>query len=88
MSMTANFEQERLARDQLILEAMHKISCPTLVVRGERSDVFSDEKAAAFAAAMPDGCWVKVARAGHTIQTDNPAGLLDALTPFLKKIIP
>jgi pimeloyl-ACP methyl ester carboxylesterase len=86
MQMTANFMQERLARAKQILDDVHKISCPTLVLRGERSDVFSDEHASKFAAALPHGRWVKVPNAGHTIQGDNPAGLLEALNPFIKEI--
>ena len=86
MSMAADFVQERLARAKQILADLHQISCPTLVLRGERSDVFSDENASKFAAALPRGRWVKVPDAGHTIQGDNPAGLLAALTPFIREI--
>ena len=86
MSMAADFVQERLARAKQILGDLHRISCPTLVLRGERSDVFSDENASKFAAALPRGRWVKVPDAGHTIQGDNPAGLLAALTPFIREI--
>src|SRR5579885_127926 len=86
MSMVGDFAKERLARAKQILESAHQITCPTLVMRGERSDVFSDEHAAKFAAALPRGRWVKVPNAGHTIQGDNPAGLLEALTPFIREI--
>lgn len=86
MQMTAGFMQERLDRAKQILDDVHKISCPTLVLRGERSDVFGDEHASRFAAALPHGRWVKIANAGHTIQGDNPAGLLEALNPFIKEI--
>lgn len=86
MQMTAGFMEERIARAKQILDDIHKISCPTLVLRGERSDVFSDEHATKFAAALPHGRWVMVPNAGHTIQGDNPAGLLDALYPFIEEI--
>jgi len=59
------------------------IRCPTLVVRGAESDVFLDEHAERFARALPDGRWVRVERAGHTIQGDNPRGLVDELRRFL-----
>ncbi|TMF09430.1 MAG: alpha/beta hydrolase [Chloroflexi bacterium] len=58
------------------------ISCPTLVVRGANSDVFRNEDAAKLAQAVPDGRWVTVENAGHTVQGDNPAGLLAALREF------
>jgi pimeloyl-ACP methyl ester carboxylesterase len=64
------------------------IDCPALVVRGERSDVFSDELAAELAAALPSGRWAVVENAGHTVQGDNPAGLLRVLEPFLAALEP
>ncbi len=82
----ANFNTERVERAKQILEEIHKISCPTLIMRGARSDVFSDENAEKFAAALPTGRWVRVENAGHTIQGDNPRGLLDALRPFIREI--
>ena len=86
MSMTGDFMKERLARARQMLDDAHQITCPTLILRGERSDVFTDENASRFAAAIPHGRWVKVPNAGHTIQGDNPSGLLDALTPFFREI--
>jgi pimeloyl-ACP methyl ester carboxylesterase len=35
---------------------------------------------------LPHGRWVRVEKAGHNVQGDNPAGLLDAMRPFLKEI--
>ncbi|MDX6583451.1 MAG: hypothetical protein QOI10_2635, partial [Solirubrobacterales bacterium] len=32
------------------------------------------------------GRWTEVADAGHTVQGSNPAGLLEALRPFLKEV--
>jgi pimeloyl-ACP methyl ester carboxylesterase len=84
--MSAGFADERIERAKQILEEIHKISCPTLVMRGARSDVFTDENAQKFAKALPHGRWIKVENAGHTIQGDNPRGLLEVLHPFLKEI--
>jgi esterase len=58
------------------------ISCPTLVVRGANSDVFRNEDAAKLARALPDGRCVTIENAGHTVQGDNPGGLLAALREF------
>lgn len=84
--MSPDFAKERIERARQILADIHHISCPTLILRGERSDVFTDANASKFAESLPDGRWVKVADAGHTIQGDNPAGLLKALGPFIKQI--
>jgi pimeloyl-ACP methyl ester carboxylesterase len=62
------------------------ITCPVLVIRGAESDALSDEQAASFAAALPNGRWDKVESAGHTIQGDNPRGLVKVLARFLAEI--
>jgi esterase len=64
----------------------HAVTCPVLVIRGAASEAFSDADAAGFAAALPDGRWVKVEGAGHTVQGDNPVGLVRVLTEFLAEI--
>jgi esterase len=84
--MSPDFMKERIERAKQITAEIHNITCPTLILRGERSDVFSDENASKFAKELPHGRWVKIPNSGHTIQGDNPAGLLDALHPFLKEI--
>ena len=70
-------------RRQELWNDVAKITCPTVVVRGEKSDVFTLEDAAALATALADGRWVEVRGAGHTVQGDNPRGLLEACEPFL-----
>jgi esterase len=67
-------------------QAVPQITCPTLVVRGVLSDVISDEQAEKFVSALPNGRLVRVEKAGHNVQGDNPAGLLTVLQPFLEEI--
>jgi esterase len=81
-----NFQSEHHERKTMIKESASAIVCPTLVLRGERSDVLSDDNAREFAASVPKGRWLRVENAGHTIQGDNPRALLDALEPFLGEI--
>lgn len=59
------------------------IRCPTLVVRGEESDVLGAEGAERFAEALPDGRWVSVPGAGHTVQGDEPRRLTEEIRTFL-----
>jgi pimeloyl-ACP methyl ester carboxylesterase len=63
-----------------------RVTCPTLVVRGGLSDTFFDEDADQFACTLPDARWVRVEGAGHTVQGDNPRGLLEALQRFFSEI--
>jgi esterase len=62
------------------------IGCPTLVVRGAQSDVFHDEDAEKLVRSLPDGRWVKVPDAGHTVQGDNPRDLVRELRKFLADV--
>jgi pimeloyl-ACP methyl ester carboxylesterase len=59
------------------------IDCPTLIVRGTDSDLFSADQAAAFAALVRDAAVATIPDSGHNVQGDNPAGLLAAIRPFL-----
>ena len=70
-------------RRQELWNDVAKITCPTLIVRGEKSDVFTTDDAIALSTALPNGRWVEVAGAGHTVQGDNPRGLLEKCEPFL-----
>src|SRR5262245_42129240 len=69
-----------------IRAAAHCITCPALVVRGARSDVIDHADAAALAAVLPNGRWVEVDGAGHTVQGDNPRGLAEVLGSFLAEV--
>jgi pimeloyl-ACP methyl ester carboxylesterase len=75
-------------RRDLLWSAVDTIECPTLVVRGAESDVFHDEDAERLAGRLRQGRWVRVERAGHTVQGDNPAGLLVPLRAFLSEVAP
>jgi pimeloyl-ACP methyl ester carboxylesterase len=63
-----------------------RITCPCLIVRGSESDILTREAAAAFAETLPDGTWAEVPSSGHTVQGDNPRGLVEVLQPFLARV--
>lgn len=65
---------------------VEKIACPTLVMRGANSDVFSDENAQKLAENLTNGRWERVDNAGHTIQGDNPRAMVGLLREFLGEI--
>jgi pimeloyl-ACP methyl ester carboxylesterase len=73
-------------RRDLLWSAVDRVQCPTLVVRGAQSDVFHDEDAERLATTLARGRWVRVENAGHTVQGDNPAGLLVELRTFLREL--
>jgi pimeloyl-ACP methyl ester carboxylesterase len=80
--------RERAERHQRSWDDVERVTCPTLVVRGGLSDVFHDEDAESFAAALPDGRWVRVENAGHTVQGDNPRELCEKLREFFDSVEP
>ena len=78
-------QETHLAERARLADGLAAIACPTLVVRGGESDVFHDEDAERLAARLPNSRWVKIPRAGHTVQGDNPKGLVAELRGFLAK---
>jgi esterase len=66
-----------------IPEFAKSVTCPTLVVRGGRSEVVDDDSAGKLADALPDGRLEVVADAGHNVQGDQPRALTALLGEFL-----
>lgn len=61
-----------------------RITCPTLIVRGDESDVLSPSIAKRMLETLPDGRLVEIADAGHTVHGDQPEAFLKAVRPFLE----
>jgi len=70
------------AERQGLAEGLAKVTCPALVVRGAESDVFHEEDGERLAQRLPDGRFITIPRAGHTVQGDNPKDLAAALRKF------
>ena len=78
-------DAETYMRDEskALWEALRAVACPTLVVRGAASDVLSADAADRMVdEALEKGQLSTVARAGHSVMTDNPEGLRDAVCSF------
>ena len=65
-------------------ELLKKITVPTLVLRGEESTVLDRDVTERMVKALPQGRFVEIPRAVHTLHEDNPEAVLDALRAFLK----
>ncbi|MET9364471.1 alpha/beta hydrolase [Streptomyces sp. NPDC006632] len=70
------------AIDQLALQLAE---LPVLLVRGGRSRVLPQSIAERLVACVPDAELVVIPDAGHNVQEDNPAALVDALRAFLTR---
>ena len=68
-------------------ESVSKIDCPTLVVRGDRSDLFTQETMGEMQEAIADCETVTIAGAGHLVQGDNPADFVAAVQAWLGRVL-
>jgi pimeloyl-ACP methyl ester carboxylesterase len=79
-------EAEAQERDtaKRLWDALARISCATLVVRGAASDILSPEIADRMVdEVLAKGQLAVVPRAAHSVMTDNPAGFAEAVTGFV-----
>ena len=67
-------------------ECLGKIDCPTLVLRGSRSDIFADETMQRMEQVITDCTTVTISNAGHLVQGDNPAEFLVEVGKFLGRV--
>ena len=68
------------------LADVRKLEMPVLVIRGGDSNVLEQESAERFVAALPDGELKVVPDCGHNVASQNTAGFLAAVKPFLDRI--
>ena len=66
-----------------VADGFHAFAGPTLLVRGERSNILEADAATAFVGALPDARLVEVPDCGHNVHSQNTPGFLDAVAPFL-----
>ena len=62
---------------------LSKISAPTLLLRAEWRPVLPPEMADAVRKLIPNVRFAEVPRAYHHVTLDNPAGFVEAVSPFL-----
>ena len=82
--------RQRGRRDNLwspeqLWECWRRIDCPTLVTRGDRSDIFADETLQRMGQEIADCTTVTVSNAGHLVQGDNPPEFLAAARAHLDR---
>ncbi len=66
-------------------DCWRRIDCPTLVTRGDRSDIFSGDTMQRMGREIPDCRTVTIANAGHLVQGDNPPDFLAAAQEHLAR---
>jgi esterase len=83
-NMNREYERDRL-RERF--RQATRVKCPTLIVRGGLSDVFTNEDGQKLAQEFSNGHYAQVGEAGHTVQGDNPRVLTQVLTQFLEQVL-
>ena len=66
-------------------DCVKRIDCPTLVTRGDRSDIFATETMDRMREDIADCTCVTIANAGHLVQGDNPVDFLAAARVHLAR---
>lgn len=78
-------DPDRLPRQDaaVLWDLVGRIRAPSLVVRGEQSDVLDPGIADKMAGILPQGSVVTIPGAGHSVMGDNPPAFLAAVERFL-----
>ena len=66
-------------------ECGEAVDCPSLVVRGSRSDIFAEETLAKMGQVMTDCTTETIKDAGHLVQGDNPVDFIAAAQGILSR---
>ena len=64
--------------------ALRSITCPALVLRGEHSPILDRDVAERMGKELPNGRFVEIPRAVHTLHEDNPDAVVATLKDFLE----
>ena len=75
--------EHRERDDRFSFDDAAQIRQPVLIVRGEKSNILTNEGATKFANALPNGRLNTVANCGHNVHGQNTPGFLEAVTDFL-----
>ena len=66
-------------------ECVEAVDCPSLVLRGSRSDIFAEETLAKMGRVMHDCTTETIKDAGHLVQGDNPVDFITAARGILSR---
>jgi len=61
------------------------LTCPTLIVRGQMSDVLTVETANKLKETINNSLYVEIPKAGHSVMGDNPEAFAAAIDNFLTR---
>jgi pimeloyl-ACP methyl ester carboxylesterase len=65
---------------------IENLQCPTMIVRGDSSDIIATDTADEMVQRIPNGQLAIIENAGHLVTGDNPAGFEKAVTKFIHAV--
>jgi pimeloyl-ACP methyl ester carboxylesterase len=74
-----------IAEIPFLWESLEHITCPTLVIRAEKSRVLSSEIAAQMVERLPDGRLVEIPESGHQVPLHQPERFAQVVREFLER---
>ncbi len=81
------FDRRTLVREPLsVWDGLHRITCPTLVVKIAKSPLLAREAANRMIAALAKGRYAEIGDSYHHVMLDNPAGLISVLREFFSDL--
>jgi pimeloyl-ACP methyl ester carboxylesterase len=86
--MVRDGPMDREAHGIFLEEQARRITVPTLLVRGGKSELVKPEHARQFQALVPGSEWVDVADARHMVAGDSNSQFTDAILDFLGRVCP
>lgn len=77
------FGYGQLLKGWTVMDRLNEVSVPSLVIAGRDDFQFPPEHQARLAAGIPNARLEIIERAGHNVQTERPANVIEALENFL-----
>lgn len=66
---------------------LSRVTCPTLLIRGQASELLTPDGATALLGELPNAEFAEIPGAGHHVQLEQPAAVLEALQRFLEPLV-
>ncbi len=85
-SQQGNSEDLKFPLNDELWLSLEKITCPTLIMKGQASAILAKRTAEKMLNTLPNAQFETVARAGHALMVDNPSGFIDSLSNFISAV--
>lgn len=85
-NLWATSKEENIVLQQVLWQALEKITVPSLILRGQISAVLRKEVAEKMQAKMQHSKYFEIKKSGHAVMMDNPEETTQSIWNFLQEI--